>query len=219
MPRIHSLASIAGVLAVMLAVLAPADASAHHPCEAVRVLADSLSGSLDEAVRSSPTVRALIEELAASDIIVHVVGAPLRETVWLAGSTRLVEAAGGRRYLRIAIDERLPRTMRPAVLAHELQHAVEVAREPWAVDQRSIERLYLRIGFRSLGCPRGACYETAEAQRIQAVVAADLRRRPANAAMTQPAPFECFSTAHTDPAPPLWATRGRPTARARERRD
>ena len=66
------------------------------------------------------------------------------------GSTRLMAAAGGHRYVAIWIDSewRADRrqTRRVALLGHELQHAVEISREPDVVDQTSMISLFERIG-------------------------------------------------------------------------
>lgn len=142
---------------------------------AVRVLPEVLAATLQEGTRFSSTLRALVDELEQSDLIVYVLGAPAHHRRRVAGTMQFVLAAGGRRYLRITVDERIPKDARIATLAHELQHAVEVARAPSVTDLRSFGQLYRQIGTRLCICVTQACYDTPEAKRTGERVLADLR--------------------------------------------
>lgn len=163
------------IFATVASVVASSDVKAQEVA-AVRVLPPVLAATLADSARQSPTLRALVDELALSDLIVHILGAPVYQSRRLAGTMHFVSTVGGRRYLRITVDEGLPRDVRAAILAHELQHAVEVARARWVVDVRSLGLLYERIGRRSCACRRGACYETVDAQRTEARVLMEMRR-------------------------------------------
>jgi hypothetical protein len=90
---------------------------------------------------ASRTFRALLNRLAASDLIVYVVIVDRIDDA--AGRMYFVTAKGGVRYLRIEVvaDRDVGRMV--ALIAHELQHAVEVADAPRVRDSRTLEMLYL----------------------------------------------------------------------------
>jgi hypothetical protein len=141
----------------ILFALAPLTADA-QPVAVVRVLDSRLARTLSEAVRRSPTLRALVDELERSDLIVHVTGRPPLEphrlTRRLAGTLQFVTATPARRFLRITVDESLPPARRAAALAHELWHALEVANAREVVDHASFAALYRHIGHPSGGHAR-----------------------------------------------------------------
>src|SRR6476660_6456694 len=93
----------------------------------------------------------------------------------------VVPTTGGR-YLRIVVTPDRTRVDHDgliALLAHELQHALEVLAHPEVVDLDSMLAMYARIG-RPLSGRSG--YETSEAHAVQDGVASELRaaraRRP-----------------------------------------
>jgi hypothetical protein len=97
----------------------------------------------------SPTLRDLVAELEASDVIVHV---ETRTTLPLhaAGTTRLAAVTDSVRYVRIVLlRDPLP-VSRVAVLGHELQHAVEIARSAVRTDA-GMRQLFTTIGRPSPG--------------------------------------------------------------------
>ena len=100
-----------------------------------------------DARSASPTFRGLLDRLEASDIIVHVTRQPYMR-VSLEGQLNFVTRAGGRRYLRIGVAGRLPRRRLAAIIAHELQHAVEVAGDCAIVDASTLAHAYQRLGQR-----------------------------------------------------------------------
>jgi hypothetical protein len=140
---------------------------------AVRVIDPTLAATLRDASLSSRTLRALVDELERSDVIVHVVAMEPRADQ-LGGRLAFVHAASGVRILRIAINPRLPPARRAALLGHELQHAVEVAQAPSVVDVASFAELYRHIGYRVPNISPSVCYETHAAQQIADRVTFDL---------------------------------------------
>ena len=107
-----------------------------------------LIAAIATATDGSPTFRDLLDRLNRSDVVVYVkfdrgAGADL------AGRTTFVSAAGGRRYLRIAIDRRYFGCQRLGILGHELRHAVEIAEDASVTGDASLAALYREIGFRS----------------------------------------------------------------------
>jgi hypothetical protein len=130
--------------------------------------------TLAQSREASPTFAALLTELESSDVIVHVVASPPGGKGFL-GSMHWVTMAGGFRFLRIFIDAQLHPRLRAAMLAHELQHAVEVARAPEVVDARTFAALYRQIGAAAeQGCAE--CYDTPAARRTAQIVWDELQR-------------------------------------------
>src|SRR4029453_18819457 len=77
----------------------------------------------------SPTLNGLLADLAASDVIVHVVLVD-RIAGGANGQLSFVAATATVRYLRIEITRLGGRADMIALIAHELQHAAEVAGAP-----------------------------------------------------------------------------------------
>ena len=126
----------------------------------------------DTAVRSV-TVRALLARIAFTDVIVYVELTPSPQIP--IARTKLVTTAGGVRFLRIGINAMTPFADVGPLLAHELQHAVEIAEAREVTDDDGVRRLYERIG-RAGGSDR---YETDAALKVQWSVRGELldRRR------------------------------------------
>jgi hypothetical protein len=127
--------------------------------------------SLERGIHSSVAVRDLLRTLAASDVIVHVESSTTL-SLGFAGITRFVADTGEYRYVRITLARALNPDARAATLAHELQHAVELA----GSDVRSHTAMFVlfeRIGFRLHG--KRPYYETVAAQRAGARAWAELR--------------------------------------------
>lgn len=95
----------------------------------------------------SPTFHSLVERLARTDIIVYVEERQFTQPR-LEGATSFVVASGGVRYLRIGVAPSHDRRRLLAIIAHELQHAVEVGESPEVVDSESMAEAYVRgLGY------------------------------------------------------------------------
>jgi hypothetical protein len=116
-----------------------------------------LRSLLDEGVRLSPTLRALVARLHASDVVVYVqCDGPAAPD----GRLTFVSSVGGLRYVMVRMA-RFPRTQQIAMMAHELQHAVEIADHPAIVDSASLVREYKRIGYTTqIGGQPGITFDT-----------------------------------------------------------
>ena len=117
----------------------------------------------------SETARALAADLEARDAIVYVVMKrilPGRRAV-----TQFVTASHGVRYIRITLGPVAHRDDLAALLAHELQHANEIASAPAVIDSAGVRRLYRAIGEER---PATSSFETAAAQTVGARVRAEL---------------------------------------------
>lgn len=123
--------------------------------------------TLDFALGRSPLVRSLVATLERSNVIVHIQSSRALPP-GISGTTRLVVSRGGYRYLRIAIAADLPKRARAAILAHELQHAVEVA----ASDADDVDRL--RRLFAKHGEASGGYFDTRAAVQVERKVRREL---------------------------------------------
>jgi len=148
--------------------LGAGDKPAMVPAARVRA-AHGAERVLADAARSE-TVRVLLDRLAASDVIVYVemVGTPDVPTA----RTKLVTATPAARFLRIGINAAQPAAAWTPLLAHELQHAVEIAEHADVRDDAGVRRLYASIGHQH-GIDQ---FETDAAVQIERTVRAELRR-------------------------------------------
>ncbi len=119
------------------------------PWSHVRPLGASSARLVAEAAARSPTVTALLDSLEQTDVFVYVKDS-IDEASHTRAFVRFVGLTPGRRYLLIQIDRwRVMPIQCTAWLAHELQHALEVASAPEVIDAASLARLYQRIGYQS----------------------------------------------------------------------
>ena len=143
-------AALIACLAIALSTAASGRAAAYpRPADHVagphvRGLDASARSLILEAAASSTTVASLMTALDASDVIVLVAVAFRFDS--FAADTRFITTSGGARLLSIRIDKLRGRREQIALLGHELQHALEIAREPGARSAADMRRLMERIG-------------------------------------------------------------------------
>jgi hypothetical protein len=144
------------------------------PARGVRPLGREAEHLLAEARRLSPTVRRLVAELEGSDLIVFVelrIPRSIR-----TGQLAVLGTGVGVRYVKIEIYGVNCVRARTPWLAHELQHAVEIASAPEVTDDAGVIRLYERIGRPSKD---GLCsFETKAAIDVRNQVLAELASAP-----------------------------------------
>jgi len=135
---------IAGAAVLLVAALAsaetPAGAAPH-----VRAESREARALVDELTDRSATVRGLIERLEGSNVIVYVRQRTLDDP-GLDGRTGLLGASPTRRFLVVELACGRPYLTQLVTLAHELQHAVEIAEAPAVFDARTMAAHYERIG-------------------------------------------------------------------------
>jgi hypothetical protein len=163
-------------LAVLLTLDVAAATSAAPPPRVrgphVRPLTEAATCLLREATARSPAVRSLVEALDRSDVIVYLTDAidedRHRDVV---GFLAFLAAGPHIRYLVIQLRrwQEAP-WERVASLAHELQHAMEVARAPEVRSEAALAALYGRIGWET----RAHRFETAEARATGTLVRKEL---------------------------------------------
>lgn len=124
---------------------------------------------LQEAVRTSPTVARLVEELQATDVIVNVELALLPKP--LNGMVQIAAATPRARYLRLTLRVPNGRPKTLATLGHELRHALEIAGMPEITDDATLARAYRRLGASGY---RDGAFETEAALESGRAVAREL---------------------------------------------
>ena len=143
---------ILGSLAISLAAgLVPASADAQEPMatstisEVARVRSGSakLSALITEATQRSPTFRALIASIEATDGVVLLEEGKCRHGV-PACLTWNVTLAWPYRMLFVLLDPRKPDLDLMASMGHELQHAREVLDNPSMRTREAIQLFYMR---------------------------------------------------------------------------
>jgi hypothetical protein len=157
------------VAMMMAAVLTAQDPSAHH----VRTTDSKVFALLVDGMSRSATFRQLVETLDKSDVVVYIDAKTTRQALggYLAHN---VVVAGAYRYVHVAIDVHGASGRLVPLLAHELQHAAEVAQDASVRDEQSMERLFERLAIK-FGCGGTTCSETQAAKDIEASVGAELK--------------------------------------------
>jgi len=151
----------------------------------VRPVDPKAAALLQAGIERSVTFRRLVETIEQSDLIVWVQAGDLRQLGLLqvgpdtpSGLLQFATNTPYGRYVRIVVRVPAVEDDLIATLAHELQHAVEVAGAPEVRDHASLLRLYQGMGYRS---HRGANVEmeTVAAQQARILVLKELGgRRP-----------------------------------------
>ena len=164
-------------LVVTIAIAHPA-AQGHTDLKRVRTESSFLQAVVSTAFDRSVLFQSLIDRIERSDVIAHLTCAQFSSET-LAGRTVLVAAKAEVRYLRVEV--RCQQLMPPLVgiVAHELQHDVEIASAPSVIDDQSIAALFRTIGFQSRGAFWGGQFETTAAQDVGDRVQSEVFRRPA----------------------------------------
>ena len=142
----------------------------------VRVADRYLRDLLASGTRRSPTLRSLIEQLDVAPVLVFVdttARMPLRMGAYL----QLMTHVGSVRYLLVVVDPALAPNRQVSMLAHELQHALEVGLREAIVDTEDMEEMFEEVGFQALRDGNHKTYDTAEAIAVQQRVYAELTAR------------------------------------------
>ena len=125
----------------------------------------------------SATARALAAGLSSVDVIVYVqIDTKLPRG---HGATRFVTSTPSARFVRISLAPAGHADDLAALLAHELQHVIEIARAPDVIDRRGVRRLYHVIGNDRSAT---SAFETVAAQEVAREVRRELSRRSGRAA-------------------------------------
>jgi hypothetical protein len=111
----------------------------------------------------SATLRSLADRIEAGNVIVYIAVNPLLKSS-LSGALTWMTQAGGFRYVRASLSKDLTPDQMIATLAHELQHAAEVAEDPSVSSEATLVAMYRRIGLPKHASSAG--WETEAAQEM-----------------------------------------------------
>jgi hypothetical protein len=131
----------------------------------IRPESNILKDAIAAALERSGTFRSLAERIEDSDLIVYLTCSRF-ESGTLAGRTLLVSARPGLRYVHVQVRCELSPMPLVEIVAHELQHVVEIASAADVVDDTSMVRLFSAIGFSRQQAPRPTQFETHAALAI-----------------------------------------------------
>jgi hypothetical protein len=135
--------------------------------KSVKVSHTTLSQLVSEGHARSETFRGLVNALNGSGWLVFVQPGRCPERAALACLLHIVGTFEGSRYVRVIVDYRHRHTENViATLAHELQHALEVAQSPEVKDAASVRALFERIGSVQVRSATATAYETVAARSI-----------------------------------------------------
>jgi hypothetical protein len=162
-------------LFVLLALYLPYNGSA-ETSPRIRILDGPLKSLFEHGVTQSPTFRTLVEKVEASSILVFVEG-DIRMPERLGARLNFVTSVNDLRYVRVDINCTLAPRRQIALLAHELQHALEIADRPDILETEAMETLFEDIGFQSFENGRHRSFETEAAIEVQETVDRELGAR------------------------------------------
>jgi hypothetical protein len=168
------------MLTIML--LSLAISAQDPPGPHVRTAEPRILALIEAGVAQSATFRRLMTTLDESQMIVYIERKSNRQGLggYLAHN---IVAQGDYRYLRIAVETQGSRRRLVSLLAHELQHAVEVAQATDARDQAGVERLFAQRAVK-FGCGSTTCYETQAARDVEYIVNEEFSAKSPPAAST-----------------------------------
>lgn len=139
----------------------------------VRSVEPDVAQLLRDGRQKSPGLERLIRTIDDSDLLVYLFFRWMSLST-VGGYLEVVGAANGQRVVFIFINPALSPAHATAMIAHELQHAVEIANAPEVVDHASLVRHYERIGMRTRLGLLSESYDTAAARAIEHLVLDEL---------------------------------------------
>ena len=131
---------------------------------------------LREGVDRSATFRGIVASLNVSDVIVHIESSLQMRLGFNGYLLNCLRVGGDYRYLRITVNPYRRDDRSISVVAHELQHAAEVAESPSTRSDESLRALFERLDSGTCSGFRG-CTETQAALRAESMVLAELKDR------------------------------------------
>ena len=173
---------VVAALALSVASVSAADLGSH-----IRISDANLRELKDQGAVRSETFRELLVRLEATSVLVFV------DCEWfmpsgVGGHTAFMTVVDGLRYVRVAIGCSLSARLRLIMLAHELQHALEIGENPAVTDVDSMESYYESAGFQDRYQRIDRSFETEAAIAVQRRVEQELSGKPMKDDRTQPEP-------------------------------
>ena len=108
----------------------------------IRTTDHRLSAAVEQGLRDSATFRALVNQINVSDVVVYIAADAQQLPRGVDGRLTFLSASGGFRYVVVHVNARLSTPRLVSLIAHELQHAREIADTTAIVDAQSMAREY-----------------------------------------------------------------------------
>jgi hypothetical protein len=174
--RIHM--QCAGLALILFGSVVTRAAGQTYPLrfENVRSWETDMRLAMTTCYQQSATCRRLIETIESSTTIVYVNTGRCRRRPLPSSCLTFMAEADGYRFLRVSLDPALRGDTVIKILAHELQHAVEIVRAPQVIDTHTMRALYERIGYPLDPYGNRADWETVDAQRVGELVSRELKQ-------------------------------------------
>ena len=131
----------------------------------VRITFGRARAALEFGRTNSQTFRSMLDRIDQTDVLVHVVEGACPDSRTLACTT-YVATTPTKRYLRITIVRFLPPRAIVVLLAHELQHVIELASDSHVRDSVGVSEFYATRGWQS----GSKAFESREASYMSARV-------------------------------------------------
>lgn len=146
----------------------------HRQARNVRSSNARIHEVLRYALTRSPSFQDVVATLDLLDRVVYIEEGQCRHRE----QRSCLQLIPGGKNLLVQVDPRLPLRAVVGQLAHELYHAVEIAREPGVADPAALETLYQRIGEPGCFLRSDHCWETRAARAFEALVMRQLSGPP-----------------------------------------
>jgi hypothetical protein len=157
---------------------ASSQSASREPFAVVRVVDPELRRLVLLGQERSARFQQLVEEIQGSRWLVFIQAGRCPEKATVACLLHFAGVYQGVPYMRVLVAHqgRHPDSV-IATIAHELQHAAEVIRDPSVVDSRTMREMFRRIGTISVRSAAGLTYETDDARAVGEQVLRDLGQR------------------------------------------
>jgi len=133
------------VSCVLAALAGPLAEAATAPAPRLRPQSPRIAAWVERGRAESETFRALVDRLERGDVIVYLAIQPGLRT-GVAACLTWMSATPSARFVRASVRPDLPAREAVAMIAHELQHVVEVADHPEVRSEPALAALFSRIG-------------------------------------------------------------------------
>ena len=146
----HPRLTLALAFIALAGLVAPGRASASLTAPRLRPQSPRILNWLGYGLERSASMRVLVDRIEHSDVVVYL---QLERTLspGVAACVTWIASAPGVGYVRVSVRPDLRRADAVAMLAHELQHVVEVIDHPAVQSGDGLADLYRRIGARGSG--------------------------------------------------------------------
>lgn len=178
MSRAAGRSVLAAMMAVAIGVHEPALVASGGSSH-LRVMDPPVAALIADGIAESATFAGIVSRLESAPLLVFVRCRTRDQQAASAAGLEFLANTPTYRYVRVFVRCDLPAVVQAPLLAHEFQHALEVAEAPEIVDASTLRLHYQRIGYRSNADDRAPSFDTSAAIDVQRRVAIELgRTRP-----------------------------------------